>query len=263
MMLIHGFSATWRIWQPVLPALEQRHDVIATTLLGHHGGPTYETGSPATPEAMADALEHDLDRAGIERAHLVGNSLGGWLALELASRGRALSTVALAPAGGWDAGGREEKRLGRLFRQNYRLLRMLGENGPRLTRRPRFRKLVLRDVVAYPERVPARLAVEMMEGAAGCTIYLPFLEYATSSGFGELPAIDTPVRIAWGTKDRILHWPGYAERLRRLVPAAEWVELPGLGHCPMLDDPELTVRTICELTDRVDAERGAVAPASA
>ena len=261
MMLIHGFSATWRIWQPVLPALEQRHDVIATTLLGHHGGPSYEAGSPATPEAMADALEQDLDRAGIERAHLVGNSLGGWLALELASRGRALSTVALAPAGGWAAGGKEERRLGRMFRNNYRLLRVLGENGPRMTRRPRFRTLVLHDVVAHPERVSAPLAVEMMEGAAGCVIYLPFLEHATSGGFGELGTIESPVRIAWGTKDRILHWPGYAQRLRQMGPGAEWVELADIGHCPMLDDAEATVRTIFELTERVDAERAAATPA--
>jgi pimeloyl-ACP methyl ester carboxylesterase len=262
MLLIHGFSASWGIWKPLLPALEQHHDVLAPTLLGHAGGPEYLVGSSATPAAIADALERDMDSAGFERAHLVGNSLGGWLALELAARGRGLSTTALSPAGGWNHEGPETKRLGRLFRQNYRLLKLLGPNGARLMRRPRFRALALRDVAVRPADVPTALAVEMTEAAAACAIYLPLLEQLTSTGFGELAAIDSPVQIAWGTKDRILPWPGYAERFRRMTPQAQWVPLEGLGHCPMLDDAPLTTNTILELTQRVDAGRGTPQPAA-
>jgi pimeloyl-ACP methyl ester carboxylesterase len=88
------------------------------------------------------------------------------------------------------------------------------------------------------------------------------LEHLTSSGFGELAAIDSPVQIAWGTKDRILPWPGYAERFRRMTPQAQWVELDGLGHCPMLDDAPLTANTILELSQRVDGGRSAPQPAA-
>ena len=109
MLLVHGFAGTPATWTPLLPALEQHHDVLAPTLLGHSGGPGYLAGSPATPAAMADALERDMDSAGFDQAHLVGNSLGGWLALELAVRGRALSTTALAPAGGWTPRGPEAR----------------------------------------------------------------------------------------------------------------------------------------------------------
>ena len=262
MLLIHGFSASCGIWRPLLPTLEQHHDVLAATLLGHAGGPEYLAGSPATPDALADALERDMDSAGFERAHLVGNSLGGWLALELAARGRALSTTALSPAGGWNHGGPQTKRLGRLFRQNYRLVKLLGPRGAELMRRRRFRALALRDVASRPAEVPAALAVEMTQAAAACTIYLPLLEELTSTGFGDLAAIDSPVQIAWGTKDRILPWPAYAERFRRLAPDAQWVTLEGLGHCPMLDDAPLTTNTILELTHRVDAGRGTPQPAA-
>lgn len=262
MLLIHGFSASWGIWRPLLPALEQHHDVLAATLLGHSGGAEYRAGSPATPAAMADVLERDMDAAGLERAHLVGNSLGGWLALELAARGRALSTTALSPAGGWNHGGPETKRLGRMFRLNYRMLKILGPSGARLMRRRRFRALALRDVAAHPANIPAALAVEMTEAATACAIYLPLLEHLTATGFGELAAIDSPVQIAWGTKDRILPWPAYAERFRRMTPQAQWVELPGLGHCPMLDDAPLTANTILELTRRVDGGRGTQQPAA-
>jgi pimeloyl-ACP methyl ester carboxylesterase len=262
MLLIHGFSASSGIWKPVLPALEQHHDVLVATLLGHSGGPAYLAGSPATPGAMADALERDMDAAGFERAHLVGNSLGGWLALELAARGRALSATALSPAGGWNHGGAETRRLGRMFRQNYRLLKLLGPNGAQLMRRRRFRALALRDVAMRPAAVPAALAVEMTQASAACTVYLPLLDHVTSTGFGDLSAIDSPVQIAWGTKDRILPWPGYAERFRQMTPQAQWVQLEGLGHCPMLDDAPLTTRTILGLTQRVDADRGTPQPAA-
>jgi pimeloyl-ACP methyl ester carboxylesterase len=263
MLLLHGFSASWGIWRPLLPALEQSHDVLATALLGHADGPEHLAGAPATPDAMADALERDMDAAGFERAHLVGNSLGGWLALELAARGRALSTTALSPAGGWTHGGPETQRLGRLFRQNYRLLKLLGPRGAQLVRRRRFRALALRNVAMRPADMPAALAVEMIQSAAACTIYLPLLEHLSSTGFGELAVIDSPVQIAWGTKDRILYWPGYAERFRRMTPHADWVELQGLGHCPMLDDAALTTKTILELSRRVDAGRGTPQPAAA
>jgi pimeloyl-ACP methyl ester carboxylesterase len=252
MVLIHGFSANWGIWRPVLPALERQHDVLVPTLLGHSRGPEYLAGSSATPDALADALERDMDSAGFERAHLVGNSLGGWLALELAARGRALSTTAFSPAGGWNHGGRETKRLRRLFQQNYRLLKLLGPGGAQLMRRRRFRALALRDVAVRPADVPAALAVEMTQAAAACAIYLPLLEHLTSTGFGELAAIDPPAVIAWGTKDRILPWPGYAERLRRMLPETQWLALEGLGHCPMLDDPQLTTKTILEFARRAD-----------
>ena len=170
MVLIHGFSASWGIWKPVLPALERHHDVLAPTLLGHSGGPEYIAGSHAISDAMADALERDMDSAGFERAHLVGNSLGGWLALELAARGRALSTTAFSPAGGWNHGGRETKRLGRIFRQNYWGLKLLGPFGARLMGRRRFRTIALRDVAVRPADLPAALAVEMTERAADCPI---------------------------------------------------------------------------------------------
>src|SRR5690349_6553377 len=93
--LLHGFLDTWRIWELVLPALERRHDVLALTLAGHAGGPALAGAS------LEDHVEQAMDAAGLATAHIAGNSLGGYVALKLAARGRARSVVALAPAGGW------------------------------------------------------------------------------------------------------------------------------------------------------------------
>ena len=102
LVCLHGFMDTWRTWELVLPALERRHDVLAPTLAGHAGGPPLE-GEPSGM-LIADAVERAMDDAGFETAHLVGNSLGGFVALQLAARGRARSVVAFAPAGGWARG---------------------------------------------------------------------------------------------------------------------------------------------------------------
>ncbi len=93
---LHGFMDSPRTWDLVRPELERHDDVLAPALPGHFGGP------PLTGFDLAGAVEEAMDAAGVETAHLVGNSLGGYLALVLATRGRARSVVALAPAGGWD-----------------------------------------------------------------------------------------------------------------------------------------------------------------
>ncbi|HSJ73047.1 MAG TPA: alpha/beta fold hydrolase [Miltoncostaeaceae bacterium] len=88
----------------MLPELERRHDVLAPTLPGHAGGPPL----PREPGAglMPDAVERAMGEAGFATAHIAGNSPGGFVALQLAARGRAASVVALAPAGGWAAAAR-------------------------------------------------------------------------------------------------------------------------------------------------------------
>ena len=109
-VLLHGFTAAWRIWHPILADLVARYEVIAPTLPGHHGGPSYPADQPITFERSTDAVEGLLDELGVGTAHFVGNSMGGGIALELAKRGRARSVVALAPAGGWSRSDGEGRR---------------------------------------------------------------------------------------------------------------------------------------------------------
>src|SRR4051812_21156464 len=253
LVLIHGFSGTAGIWEPLLPALREHHDVTAVTLLGHCGGEPFPDGVAPSFDALADGVERDMDAAGIEKAHLVGNSLGGWLALELAHRGRALTVVALSPAGGWEPGSREEKRLNPYFKRTYRLLQFAGPRAEALSRRPGLRKMVLRDIASFPERVPPRAAADMIRGSYECPAFLELLDSLTEGGPAtDLSGIDVPVRIAWGTKDRIIPLEGYSPRLLRLVPGAQLVRLEGLGHCPQSDDPAGVARTILEMTARAE-----------
>ena len=101
-LCLHGFADTWRTWELVLPLLEREHDVLAPTLAGHAGGPPIH--GDVDENVLADAVERALDDAGWETAHVAGSSLGGYVALQLAARGRARSVVALAPSGGFAEG---------------------------------------------------------------------------------------------------------------------------------------------------------------
>lgn len=249
MVLLHGFTDTWHAWTPLLPALEAHHDVFAPTLPGHHGGEPFPEGGRMTLATTLDMIERQLDAEGIERAHVVGSSLGGWLALELAARGRALSVVGVCPAGGWEPHSREERAILRYFRLNDRLLRAGRPLLKTVARRPRLRRLALRELIADPSRVSATAAWAMIEGAAECAIVQDALALSeTGEMFGELGQIDCPVRIAYGTRDRIVRWPACYVRMQRILPQAEYVALEGLGHLPMWDDPELVARVILEVT---------------
>jgi len=155
LLLLHGFTDTWRAWTPLLGHLEPHHEVLAPTLPGHHGGDVLPPDRELTVEAATDRLEERMDAVGWDTAHIAGSSFGGWLALELARR----------------------------------------------------------------------------EGA-----------------FGELTGIACPVRIAYGERDWLIPWPTAYERLERMLPDVEYVELPDCGHLPMWDEPELVARTILDQT---------------
>jgi pimeloyl-ACP methyl ester carboxylesterase len=262
LVLIHGYTATWRNWRPVLPALEARHDVLAVGLAGHYGCPPLADGAEPSIAALADAIERDMDAAGFEEAHVAGNSLGGFLALELGARGRARSVVALSPAGGWEEGTRYARRIVRLFARQLRTGRAALPHLEKLTARPRLRRLALRDVVLHGERVPPSEAVAMVEGSVGCPIRQPLMDALMTPGAWELAPARCPTLVAWAEHDRILPERHYTARFRALLPDAEWRVLPDVGHLAMYDDPELVATTIIEFAAAASERERATAAAA-
>ena len=101
LVLLHGLGSSRQAWDPVRPALAARFDVIAVDLPGFgDSAPLYgQAGVP--PAALADSVARLLDELGVSAPHLAGNSLGGWVALELAARRPVASVTLLSPAGLW------------------------------------------------------------------------------------------------------------------------------------------------------------------
>jgi pimeloyl-ACP methyl ester carboxylesterase len=250
MVCLHGFTDTWRSWELVLPALERQHDVLAPTLLGHAGGPPL-TGV-FTESLLVDAAERAMDEAGLANAHIVGNSLGGYVALQLAARGRATSVVALAPAGGWAKDDRSDRRTLAYFRMMRDLLKTAAPHAEAIAATLDGRRRATHYIATNFKHIPAELIAHQICGAAGCTGAEPMIEYALREGWTlDAERVTCPVRIVWGTEDKLLPWPGAAARFRNdWFPHADWVELAGVGHCPQLDVPLETSQLVTDFTAR-------------
>ena len=265
LVLLHGFTGSWRVWKPCLEALEAHHDVLAPSLPGHAGAGDLPEGFEPTADSICDFIEAQLDDAGIETAHFAGNSLGGWLSLELGRRGRARSVTALSPAGAW-SNAKDLARVARMFTVANVVMKRYGESMLPLMRRPRFRKLALGGVAERGHLIPASDAVGMFQDALDCLIVEDFLAWVrTQESFRVATAPDPhPVTIAWSEFDRTIPFGRYGKPMLAAVPGARHVTLPGVGHVPMLDDPELVVRTILETTraaEAADASAERVEPA--
>jgi len=249
LVCLHGFTDTWRTWQLVLPELERHHDVLAPTLPGHAGGPPL----PRRPGAglMADAVERAMDEAGLGTAHLAGNSLGGFVALQLAARGRAESVVALAPAGGWAAGDASWREAVGFFATLHEGAVAAAPHADAIAASAEGRRRATRLIVERCRHIPAELVAHQVLGAARCDVG-PMIELALREGYRlDAAAIDRPVRVVWGLEDRLLPWPSAAARFREdWLPHADWVELDGVGHCPQLDVPLETAQLILGFTSR-------------
>jgi pimeloyl-ACP methyl ester carboxylesterase len=251
MVCIHGFTDTWRTWELVLPMLERHHDVLAPTLPGHAGGPAI--AGEVTDDLLPDAIERAMDDAGFETAHLVGNSLGGFVALQLAARGRAESVVALAPAGGWAAGDRSfEDTLVSHFEGMHRQAQRVAPYADAIVATADGRRRATQFITSSYEHIPAELIAHQLCGAAACSAVGPFHEHALRDGWNlDAERIDCPVRMVWGTADRVLTWPSAAARYAHdWLPHADWVEMDGVGHCPQLDVPLETAELILGFTAR-------------
>ncbi|MEH3052591.1 MAG: alpha/beta hydrolase [Patulibacter minatonensis] len=246
LVLLHGFTDTWRTWEPILPTLEQHFDVFAPSLPGHAGGPALP--DEPTADVLVDLLEGVLDEASIGSAHLVGNSLGGYAALHLAARGRAESVTALAPAGGWAA---DDQSYLATLDQFVMLKGMLAgalEHVDALVASPEGRRQATQLITVNYEHLSPELIAHQVVGVTACDAVEPLVEYARREGWSlDAAAITCPVRVVWGTNDLILP-AGVADVRFRTdwLPNAEWIDLEDVGHCIQLDVPEQAAQLILE-----------------
>jgi len=258
LVLLHGLTGSWRVWKPLLPALEAHHEVFAPSLPGHAGAAALPDGFKVTMGDIADLLELQLDDAGIETAHIAGNSLGGWLALELGRRGRARSVTALSPAGAWSSP-KDLVRVIRMFTVANAVMARFGTKLVPMMRRPRFRKLALGSVAERGELVTASDAVGLFQDSLDCLVIEDFLSWVRGQESFRIATEPDPhpVCIAWSEFDRTIPFERYGKPMLAAVPGARHVTLHGVGHVPMLDDPALVARTILETTLQADTQDAA------
>jgi pimeloyl-ACP methyl ester carboxylesterase len=244
LLLMHGIGMRWQAFSPVLPRIAAERDVIAVDLPGFGASPMPPRGTAAGAQSLADLVAEFLSGIGVERPHAAGNSLGGWISLELAKRGLVRSATGLSPAGFHNDRERIFQRAS--LASTRRGCRLLAPYAGRLMR-PRLARAVFSgQYFAHPSRIPPEEAAASIRAVAGAPWFDETLRAITDEDrFEGGEQIAVPVTIAWGEHDRLL-LPRQARRAQRAIPSARMVTLRGCGHVPMPDDPEQVAGVLLE-----------------
>lgn len=240
-LLIHGVGSQWQIWEPVTERVAREREVVAVDLPGMGGSPTLPIGVVPNVAALTDAVAGFMDERGLTRPVVGGNSLGGFIGLELAARGRARAVVAVSPGGfgtPWEmAVGRGNLRLGAWA------ARKAPERIEWFLRRPRGRNLSLRATVGRPTQMSAAAAIGATRNLAASVGFEPTIQVISRERFRRGADVQVPVALVWGTRDYVL-FPWQARRAMREMPQARHVPLPGAGHVPTWDAPDEIAREL-------------------
>ncbi len=238
-VLFPGTGSHVRAWDPILPFLTEHYEVITVDLPGF-GKSADAADALESFETLMALIVAFLDELELEHPHAGGNSVGGWIALELAKRRRARSAVALAPCGLWKKGA--PRYIDIMTRISYRTAVMLHPWGHAVLQPAPLRTLLMSHSFARPWALTPQEAhgiVRNMRTSPGThTAYAMMRDARFTGGQG----IDVPVTVAFGQHDRALFWP--QRRCDELPEHTVWKTIPGCGHVPMSDQPERVARVI-------------------
>jgi pimeloyl-ACP methyl ester carboxylesterase len=240
LVFVHGLSGCWPNFLEQMAVFAADHRVVALDLpgFGHSPGEAGEVSM----HGYAQLLEELLAQLGLERATIVGNSMGGLIAAELAasSPSRVERLVLVSPAGLSTYRNRLTMGAMPAVRRLQQALALgaawTASHADSLATRPRARELILKGVVAHPSRLPGPLAAEQLRGA-GTDGFLSALEAVLEFDLSErLPLIACPTLVVWGTKDRLITVRD-AARFAEAIPGARKVIYEDTGHMAMLEQP--------------------------
>jgi pimeloyl-ACP methyl ester carboxylesterase/putative sterol carrier protein len=262
-LLLHGLAATKLSYLPLLPALAERYRVIVPDLPGH--GESSKPRERYTPAFFSHVIDELMNEMGVEEAAVVGNSMGGRIALEVAAAlpNRVNSLILLDPAAA-----------GVPFPLYARLLGLLptGFGAVPVPWRKRVVVTAIRQMFADPDRLPragylaaadefiriyrrGRARVALLSAMRGLIADEPEMFWKRAS------RIDVPTLILWGREDRLVP-VRLGRRLANTIPGSELVVLPGVGHVPQFELPEETRKLVLGFLDGISPPRWSRPPAA-
>ena len=239
-VFVHGLSGSWQNWLAQLPDFAASHRVLALDLPGFGRSPMPR--QEISIAGYARILDGLLAARGIDAAVVVGNSMGGFIAAELAIAvpQRVERLVLVSAAGLSTYNEPQATRALPMLRRGERLLAATtawaAARSDTLTRRPRLRRELLRLVAAHPERLPAALAAEQMRGAGTPGFFDALASILGYDMRERLPEIACPTLVVWGDRDRLISVRD-ADTFEQLIPNARKVVFPDTGHVAMLERP--------------------------
>ena len=230
LVLLHGLGAHRGVWDPVITHLRGERDVLAFDLPGFGESPTLE--GEATAARLGQAIAAELATLGIDKCSIVGNSLGGWVAMEMALAGHAENATAIAPAGLWRGPLVPKPLIGqKLAKLFYPLMGAL-------VRSARLRRGLLMTQTAYPGRIPREAVLDLLQLYAKAKGLKSANDAMRAANFTRIGEITVPVTLIWCERDRLIARP------RNLPAQVHEAVLRNCGHLPMWDDPAAVAAAI-------------------
>jgi pimeloyl-ACP methyl ester carboxylesterase len=240
LLLLHSLGGSLVQWSPVMDRLSAEHEVIAVDMPGFGESPELPEGVEPRAANLATAVLDFYDSLGIEgKPAVAGISLGGWTSIECARQGGAKAVIALCPAGFWKrspaSSNRTVARARRSGRAASALLRPIMATA-------RGRRRALGRFIYHPERLSPGEAEAIAKAYVTAPAYDEASALMRAGRVEELKGIKTPITLAWAEHDTLVRNSPLPDKV---VPKrVQQVELPGCGHVPTWDDPELVSRVV-------------------
>ena len=235
LLLIHGLAGSWQNWLENIPYFARTRRVLAPDLPGFGD-------SPLPPEKISipgygRLLDHFCTSLGAERGSVIGNSMGGFIAAEVAiAHPQRVDKLVLVSAAGITAEHQRNERALALMRRFEAALAWASTHPkPNFLLRPRGRQ-ALRLVFAHPEKLPGPLLFEQAKGS-GKPGFIDALDALSAYPLRDrLERISVPTLIIWGERDRLVPLRD-ADVFEELIPDARKIVYADTGHVSMLERP--------------------------
>jgi len=227
-VLVHGFSASGDSWNQISAQLTKRYHVIAPDLPGWGESTRIDSASYAYP-AQVERLHQFLQQLGLTRFHLVGHSMGGFIASAYAARypDEVITLGLIAPHGITEP---EQSDLARAVGQGDNWLVVNSEQG--------FDRLMQNLFVKrpyIPRAVTKYLTQVTISRAAKTQRIFDELQTNNPPLVERLGQIKAPTFIIWGDQDKLIHVSA-AEVFHRGISGSEVLIMKQTGHMPLLEN---------------------------
>jgi pimeloyl-ACP methyl ester carboxylesterase len=252
MLLLHPFMMSQNVWKGVAGLIAQtgRYEVLAPTLPGHNGG--VRGRFFLDTKELADDMERRMDARGWDTAHVVGNSLGGWVAFELERRGRARTLTGIAPAGGWSHYSPAKFEIVGKFLAGLPVWLVAMALGQRALRLPYVRQVAYLPISARADRLNDEQWRDIIDDVTHCPAYYQLLvKSLLLPGLMELAESTAPTHLVICEKDHVLPHPRFTRHFTTHLPkSTEITHLDDVGHIPMFEAPQRVADLIVGFVDR-------------
>jgi len=238
LVLVHGLGSAGNIWKTLHAGLSDSFTIYPVDLPGHGSAPLHD--EPLDPRSLAHSIVDVLEREhGVHEFHVAGNSLGGWVALELAALfpDRVKSVTALAPAGLWHEGPTQKlppSLLARVLAKISQHFLQLAYNLPPL------KALGYKKITHLWRELSFESCKDSVIAMARSVGYMPMWRALRHKKFESTISDKIPVSIVFGDYDLTLPHPRAQER--EIAPRhARWIVVDDCAHVIMWNYPKLTV----------------------